>query len=585
MKKIIYLILLLALVLTLAPVHVLAQGEVITCENDVVIQADDWLSKLADKFYGDPLAFQAIAEATNAKAASDSSYNPIANVNVIEPGWKVCVPSTEDALVILERPTEVLKSSADLAGVELNAFTMTGPFISGPIKQHAPGFGADTGGAVNVVEAPFADIFPKIQQVAATGAGDFDVLLVSNSWVSDLINLGYVIPLDPFIERDADDPMLAWNDVPDGIKAKDSWGGNTWNLIVDNDNQTMFFRSDILSDSQNQADYLAATGKELPNPPQTLVELREVAEFFHNKDWDGDGEAENGFITSVTRGQQSFWYLYPWVAPYTVVPADQAPAPGILFFRPDDMTPLVNTPGFVRGVEEYKAMVDCCIRPGKDSIRGDVIEEIVLGQALMALDWGDIGPASVAERSVVAGNVGFSLGPGATEYWDWQTGEWAQMPDGEVNKAPTHAFNGWAYYITSSAENPDAAWEWIKYAANPQISAIDVASPDSGYQPWRTSHTTNLGPWIEAGWDELDARTYIQTILDATNHPNAVFEPRIPGAVRYQELLEFHLLRVLADEVSAQQAMDDLAAEYESITEELGRDAQVAAYKAHLGIE
>lgn len=476
------------------------------------------------------------------------------------------------------------EAAEEVEGGEVTAFTMTGPFISGPIRQHAPAFTDAKGITVNVVEAPFADLFPKIQQVAATDSGDFDILLVSNTWVADLVNMGYVIPLDDFIERDADDPVLAWDDIPDGVKLKDSWGGKTYAFIVDNDNQSMFYRKDILGDPAHQEAYKAATGNDLPNPPQTLVELAEVAKFFHGQDWDGDGEAENGFITSVTRGNQSFWYLYPWVAPYTVIPADKAPAQGIFFFKPDDLTPLVNTPGFVRGVELYAEMVANYIRPGKDSVRADVIEEIILGQSLLALDWGDIGPASVAERSVVKGKVGFALSPGATEYWDWQTEEWVQMPEGEVNRAPTHAFNGWSYYITASSENPDAAWEWIKHAASAEVSGVDVASPDSGYQPWRISHSTNLQPWIDAGWDEADAQEYIQTILDTTNHPNAVFDPRVPGASRYQEELEFHLLRVLAGEAEAQEAMDDLADSWNSITDELGREDQIAAYKAHLGM-
>jgi nucleoid-associated protein YgaU len=63
----------------------------------VVVQADDWLSKLADKFYGDPLAFQAIADATNAKNAADSSYAKIDNVNIIEVGWKLCIPGAGEA--------------------------------------------------------------------------------------------------------------------------------------------------------------------------------------------------------------------------------------------------------------------------------------------------------------------------------------------------------------------------------------------------------------------------------------------------------------------------------------------------------
>jgi len=62
----------LALILAINPLAALAQGEV-ACEQDYVVQADDSLSKVADKFLGDVLAYQAIASATNAKAAADSS--------------------------------------------------------------------------------------------------------------------------------------------------------------------------------------------------------------------------------------------------------------------------------------------------------------------------------------------------------------------------------------------------------------------------------------------------------------------------------------------------------------------------------
>ena len=37
----------------------------VSCQQDYTVQADDWLSKIAEKFYGDVLAFPAIAEATN----------------------------------------------------------------------------------------------------------------------------------------------------------------------------------------------------------------------------------------------------------------------------------------------------------------------------------------------------------------------------------------------------------------------------------------------------------------------------------------------------------------------------------------
>lgn len=101
--------------LTLAPTAALAQDEV-ACQSDVVVQADDWLSKIADKFYGNPLAFPAIAEATNAKAAADDSYALIENVDLIEPGWRLCVPDATYAETILsESMAEATASASALA--------------------------------------------------------------------------------------------------------------------------------------------------------------------------------------------------------------------------------------------------------------------------------------------------------------------------------------------------------------------------------------------------------------------------------------------------------------------------------------
>ena len=97
---IVSLISLYTLLVVWTPGTSLAQTE-IACDTDVTVQADDWLSKIAEKFYGDVLAFPAIAEATNTKAAADDSYATIADVNVIEPGWKLCIPNAADAQALL----------------------------------------------------------------------------------------------------------------------------------------------------------------------------------------------------------------------------------------------------------------------------------------------------------------------------------------------------------------------------------------------------------------------------------------------------------------------------------------------------
>jgi branched-chain amino acid transport system substrate-binding protein len=66
-----------------------------------VVQADDWLSKLAEKNYGDVLAWPIIWEATNAKAAEDDSFAKIDNPNLIEVGQKLWIPDPEEANTLL----------------------------------------------------------------------------------------------------------------------------------------------------------------------------------------------------------------------------------------------------------------------------------------------------------------------------------------------------------------------------------------------------------------------------------------------------------------------------------------------------
>ena len=126
--------LLFAVILAITPTASLAQSEVV-CDSDVVVQADDWLSKIADKFYGDVLAYPAIAAATNAKATTADSYATISNVDVIEPGWKLCIPGTSDAEVTLSEPTEELTSFADLPAPEVSALSL-GFGLDPPFAPH-----------------------------------------------------------------------------------------------------------------------------------------------------------------------------------------------------------------------------------------------------------------------------------------------------------------------------------------------------------------------------------------------------------------------------------------------------------------
>jgi len=100
MYKKILLILAVLMIFSAAPTTGHAQ-EAASCADTYTVQADDWLSKLADRFFGTYLAYPAIIDATNAASNVDESYTRIQNPDEIEVGQQLCVPTSEEAEAFL----------------------------------------------------------------------------------------------------------------------------------------------------------------------------------------------------------------------------------------------------------------------------------------------------------------------------------------------------------------------------------------------------------------------------------------------------------------------------------------------------
>jgi hypothetical protein len=88
----------LVLAALLVPATSLAQ-EPVACETTYTVQVGDWLSKLAEKYLGDVLAYPAIVVATNTQP--DDTYATIVDPDLIDPGWTLCIPSVDDAATLM----------------------------------------------------------------------------------------------------------------------------------------------------------------------------------------------------------------------------------------------------------------------------------------------------------------------------------------------------------------------------------------------------------------------------------------------------------------------------------------------------
>jgi dienelactone hydrolase len=82
--------------LVLFPLPVQAQTANV-CTATATVEPGDTLISLAANYLGDPLAYEAIIEATNQAAAADSTYTSISDPNQIGVGWIFCIPGSTTA--------------------------------------------------------------------------------------------------------------------------------------------------------------------------------------------------------------------------------------------------------------------------------------------------------------------------------------------------------------------------------------------------------------------------------------------------------------------------------------------------------
>ena len=252
------------------------------------------------------------------------------------------------------------------------------------------------------------------------------------------------------------------------------------------------------------------------------------------------------------------------------------------------MKPRVNNPAFVQAIQDVMDLIAINGAYPADQINADpgttAFQQFLAGTGGMLTWWGDVGSsARTSDTSVVGDVVGFSTLPGAEKVWNSKTNQW----DMQANESPNMAYIGWGVYVMarvdSDAKKHKAAWSAAAHLGGKDLSLWASAYP-SGFQPYRNSHF-QFDEWEAAGYDRDYVENYLGSNADSYNHPNAAIEPRIPGIFQYYSVAEDELAKGFAGQYGgAQETADAIAAAWEKITDQIGRDDQIAVYKESLGM-
>jgi multiple sugar transport system substrate-binding protein len=456
--------------------------------------------------------------------------------------------------------------SPDYSNVTITIATQTGPYIASALNAAAPAWKAKTCGNVKVVEFPWSELYPKIATSLAGGDGAFDAVTFAPAWSADF--KPYLDEMPAAMQKGKD-----WEDIHPMYRNRLMvFDGKVLSQSMDGDVHTYTYRIDLFEDPKEKEAFKAKYGYDLAIP-QTWKQYLDIAEFFQRPDKGLWGTAE-----AFRRGGQQFWFFFSHAAAYTNHPDN----PGSMFFDPDTMDAQVNNPGWVKGLEEYIRASKLAPPNALNFSFGEVNAAVAGGQVAESIGWGDTGViAADPKQSKIPGKVGSAILPGSTEIWNHKTKKWDKFP--QIVFSPFMAFGGWQIGVAAPSKNKEAAWSFIQTLTSPEVSGAAVVTGGTGVNPYRLTHVTNTANWSKI-FSDREAKEYLGAQQASLDAKNVALDMRLPGYFSYTEVLEIELSKALAGQATPQQALDSVASQWNKLTDEFGRDKQLAVYRDAVGL-
>ncbi|MEO8628369.1 MAG: sugar ABC transporter substrate-binding protein [Betaproteobacteria bacterium] len=414
-----------------------------------------------------------------------------------------------------------------------------------PITFSGPKWEKLTGCKVKVVEVPTAEMFTKIMQEYRAGTGAYDALNVIPAWMPDLVQAGALEQLDKYVDKFGYRAELQ-NIAPTYRDNQMTVNGKIYGFPDDGDVFIMYYRKDIFARADLKSAFKAKYNYELA-PPKTWKEFDDIGSFLSEK-----LKSEGIYGGAFFREPPLAMFMFE----------ERFRNEGGKFFDAGTMKATINSPVGVKAFTEMRKE-NRFMPPGVEKFGFvDNLAVFLQGQSAMTISWPPYGrfaagylanekALSWVPKSQVANKVGYALPPG-----------------GHPELAA-----GFSLSVASTSKQKDQAYLFIQWLNSEEISNQRVQLPYALRDPFRRSHYANKD--YQSKWP--DAKEYLATLQDASK--TGLLDLSLIQTDKYEEAIRQGISRLWSGE-DPKQILDDVAKQWDAVTQQVGVAKQKAVYTA-----
>ena len=423
-----------------------------------------------------------------------------------------------------------VEAAKQYAGTEITIVWEAGLQSLDPLNFSGPKWKELTGIDVKVIEVPTAEMFTKILQEHRAGTGAYDALNVIPAWMSDLARAGALEPLDDYVDKYGYRDEL--QEIAPVYRDNQMKVGDTiYGFPDDGDVFLFYYRKDILEENGMSV-------------PTTWEEFAETAQALTDK------YAPDMYGAAFFRDAPYAQFMFQ----------ERFRTEGGKFFDEETMAATVNSDVGVKVFADMRAE-NAFMPPGVET--WGFVENLaafLAGDTAMTISWPPYGrwaagygtdqeALSWVPKSEIGGKVGYALPPG-----------------GHPQLAA-----GFSLGVSASSKNKEAAYLFIQWLNSKETSLERVQLPYALRDPFRDSHFASEE--YKSRWGE--AAEYLDALQQGA--VSGLLDLSLIQTDKYEEALRQGISRLWAGE-DPQAILDDVAAQWDAVTERVGVDKQKEAY-------